>query len=523
MAAGIAVLGLVGVWQLHMTAPAPSETYRAWRSAHPEAAPGAALFAFGDFGALDLDTLETTAMPWAVLATALALAETQGDADRVEQRHIAVAFKRFGFLYPSAIQDHPDLGPTKEVPLGFSIGPVERTLPPLRVTTINIGCASCHAGPAYRSDGTPNPETAVLGRPNAALNLEAFTVEGYAALKRALSNEDAFDRAMRRLFPDMTLRERLTLKFIALPAAQRRMAELSDTIDRPLPFSNGTSGLTNGVGSLKYQLRVSAKDKLSTDTGFVSIPDLGNRHFRSAFLADGAYALKGEVRFRTIAKEEAEGRDLSRIAALASFFMVPSMGLTPDRAQAAIGDLTSVIKFLAGTRPPPFPGPVDMKRAADGRLIYARSCASCHGTYDDALDAPGLISFPNWAGEIGTDGSRSIVFDQDLKAAADKTPHGRGYIDIAVTGVKAAPLLSGVWSSAPYLTNGSVPTLRHLLEPETRPKRFMTGGHRLNFDMVGVDGVLDVRWYVGNAPGLQAVCTTCCHRHDEARLLQSRA
>ena len=29
----------------------------------------------------------------------------------------------------------------------------------------------------------------------------------------------------------------------------------------------------------------------------------------------------------------------------------------------------------------------------------------------------------------------------------------------------AAPLLSGVWASAPYFVNGSVPTIRDLLEP----------------------------------------------------------
>ncbi len=32
-----------------------------------------------------------------------------------------------------------------------------------------------------------------------------------------------------------------------------------------------------------------------------------------------------------------------------------------------------------------------------------------------------------------------------------------------------APPLDGIWASAPYFHNGSVPTLWHLLHPESRP------------------------------------------------------
>jgi len=33
-----------------------------------------------------------------------------------------------------------------------------------------------------------------------------------------------------------------------------------------------------------------------------------------------------------------------------------------------------------------------------------------------------------------------------------------------------------------------VPTIRHLLEPETRPIRFMVGGHRLDLARLGIAG-----------------------------------
>jgi hypothetical protein len=41
-------------------------------------------------------------------------------------------------------------------------------------------------------------------------------------------------------------------------------------------------------------------------------------------------------------------------------------------------------------------------------------------------------------------------------------------VDVSPAGYVAPPL-DGIWASAPYLHNGSVPTLWHLLNPDQRP------------------------------------------------------
>jgi mono/diheme cytochrome c family protein len=487
-----AVLAITfGAWQLQSSQPASSPLYQQWlNTSGPLADPGAALLAFGNFGALDLDTLETSALPWPFLATALALEAADGKPDQVNMSAVRAALKRFGFLFPKSILGHPDLKPSDVAPIGLSIGTIERSFPPIRLTAMALGCAACHAGPAYGKDGTPDPDVVVIGRPNSAINLEAFSMEGYTAIKKALKNEPDFLSAMQRLFPDMTMRERLTLNWIALPKLRSRIAELSSSIDSPMPFKNGAPGLTNGVAALKLQLGIMSHNKRADGVGFVSIPDLADRNYRSALLADGAYTPKGTMRFRPIARAEAEIRDPQKLAAIASFFMVPTMGLTSERAAVAIPNLTIVMGYLARVRAPTFPGPIDLARASRGAEVYGRNCASCHGAYDDNLAPPQLLSFPNWAGSVGTDMSRSEAFSTALKTAIDKTHHGKHHLDAAATGVIAAPLLSGVWASAPYFTNGSVPTIRHLLEPETRPQRFVTGGHTLDLDRVGVGGKL---------------------------------
>lgn len=488
----IAILAGMTWRDLSGARPAKSVRLAAWeQAAAPAHERGVALLSYGDFGAVDLDVLATAAVPWPLLAASLALSEARERAELAAWPHVERAFKRFGFLYPESLAELSGPVPAAAgAPLGLSIGTVTRTMPPLRMDVLNVGCAACHAGPAYRHDGTPAPTRAVPGMPNTSLDLEAFTSAGYAAMKRALADQAGLEAAMARLFPDLGMRERLTLAWLAIPRARAEIEQRARSFDRPWPFPNGTPGSTNGVAALKHQLKVTPRDRFNDGAGFVSIPVLADRFFRSSVLADGAYAPKGRAAFRAIAREEAQSRDPAELAAIASFFMVPSMGLSDVRAADAIPDLTEVMRWVRDLAPPPYPGPIDRRLAAAGRDAYARACAGCHGSYDASVDRPKLQSFPNWAGDVGTDRARADAFTPALAAAVKTTLHGRRYFDPAATGRTAAPLLAGLWASAPYFVNGSVPTIRHLLEPATRPVRFMVGGHRLDLARLGIAGTL---------------------------------
>lgn len=57
--------------------------------------------------------------------------------------------------------------------------------------------------------------------------------------------------------------------------------------------------------------------------------------------------------------------------------------------------------------------------------------------------------------------------------------------DAAMLGYKARPL-NGIWATAPFLHNGSVPTLHDLLlPPDQRPKRFFVGSREFDPEKVG--------------------------------------
>jgi hypothetical protein len=58
---------------------------------------------------------------------------------------------------------------------------------------------------------------------------------------------------------------------------------------------------------------------------------------------------------------------------------------------------------------------------------------------------------------------------------------------IAVVGIYKGRPLNGIWATAPYLHNGSVPTLADLLKPaQDRPKTFTVGSREFDPEKVGI-------------------------------------
>jgi hypothetical protein len=101
-----------------------------------------------------------------------------------------------------------------------------------------------------------------------------------------------------------------------------------------------------------------------------------------------------------------------------------------------------------------------------------------------------LSAYPNRLvplASIGTDPSRVSMIDSMLLARVRTNAFAR-HMAAEQTGGYVAPILSGLWASAPYLHNGSVPTLWQLMTPSERPTQFMVGGHALDYSDVGVAG-----------------------------------
>jgi hypothetical protein len=128
--------------------------------------------------------------------------------------------------------------------------------------------------------------------------------------------------------------------------------------------------------------------------------------------------------------------------------------------------------FLSALPAPKYPFPIDQALVAQGQPIYAQHCASCHEPGQPRTSK--LIPIA----EIQTDRERMDTWTQ---AAADQANSKVLELGIVRPGLVkqegyASPPLDGLWMRAPYLHNGSVPTLRDLLLPDAeRPKAFYRG------------------------------------------------
>jgi hypothetical protein len=171
--------------------------------------------------------------------------------------------------------------------------------------------------------------------------------------------------------------------------------------------------------------------------------------------------------------------------------MASSMELEKDRPfDDLVGFVIPTIKqefdsVISHLRPPRYPYAIDRERAAQGkRLFYSTSvgCYRCHGSYD----GNGNVDWPGKHMEVGTDRARLEVvsdafidaFNHSPLAAEGSLEKSRGY---------AATPLTGVWANYPYLHNGSVPTLYHLLGPvNERPRVFeVMAARRFDRERVG--------------------------------------
>ncbi|MBW3541767.1 MAG: cytochrome c [Planctomycetes bacterium] len=127
-----------------------------------------------------------------------------------------------------------------------------------------------------------------------------------------------------------------------------------------------------------------------------------------------------------------------------------------------------VLAWIESLRPPKYPWPVDAALAGRGEQVFVEHCSRCHGTYGDGGEYPERMVPID---VIGTDPVRlkALAPEHRRKLAESwMTRYGADRVDLEPAGYVAPPL-DGVWASAPYFHNGSVPTLWHVLHPRERP------------------------------------------------------
>ncbi|AGA25723.1 c-type cytochrome [Singulisphaera acidiphila] len=162
-----------------------------------------------------------------------------------------------------------------------------------------------------------------------------------------------------------------------------------------------------------------------------------------------------------------DGRtDARSVRSILQFFLAEKSLEELKELEPTFRDIQAYMKSL---KPPKYPFAIDAAKAERGKTVFAKTCVKCHGTYGPDGHYPNRVVE---LAVIGTDPARAQGLSDRLVAHYNTTWLAEDYpADPEMVGYQAPPL-DGIWATAPYLHNGSVPTLAALLKSVDRPARF---------------------------------------------------
>ncbi|MFW6175130.1 MAG: cytochrome c [Chloroflexota bacterium] len=354
-------------------------------------------------------------------------------------------YERIGFIYESPDRARPIGTGYRDKPIGL----------------VGLNCAVCHSG-TVRDSPDSEPQI-VLGMPATRFDLQAYARFLFASAQDDDFNADNIMQAIDRVNPDMSVLERMLYRYRVIPEVKGELIRQSKQFawmdDRP-PSGPGRVDTFN-----PFNQHFGFDPASNSVVGTADLPSLWNQEVRADMnlhwdgnnssvderninAAIGAGAIKGME----------DNIDLQAIQRVADWAW--------DQAQPAA-----------------FPEEhIDRSLAPAGEAVYRANCATCH-----ALDGE-LVGQVTDISDVGTDRERLDSVTPELIDFLNQTGEGKpwAYSHFRKTNGYANMPLDGIWLRAPYLHNGSVPTLRDLLDaPEDRPDVFYTAYDVYDYEDVG--------------------------------------
>ena len=336
-----------------------------------------------------------------------------------------------------------------EMPIGFSKVDIG-------VPRVGVNCALCHTA-TVRATPTDAPMV-YPGAPAHQTGAQEYMRFLVATASDARFNADTILNEIAKNV-QLSLPDQLLYRLVLIPDTRRALMRLAD--DKPLAKEEWGRGRTDLVGLAKSGVLRQPADATIGTADAMPLWNLKSREANGYQWDRSAASLVDVVRSSAVI-EGASTRWMDIDA---------QMWDRPDAMQPS--SLRQVLEYLSDLKPPKYPFAVDSNLAAAGATTYAAACAQCHDANGPRANAPIPIV------EIGTDRSRLDAWTAKSAEAFNAFGDGHGWKFSSFREPSSgyvAPALDGVWLSAPYLHNGSVPTLSDLLEPPTnRPARFWRG------------------------------------------------
>lgn len=441
--------------------------------------------------------------------------------------------ERFGFL-----PDHSGPANRYALPVGLTVSR-SRNAGTVGIETVGFNCAACHVGEFtyhgkhVRVDGAPG-----------LINLQAYQIEFKDSLDAAMKNPRelvALIVAMekQRNTPDTPSDQdagKYTGESAVLGAANVEPATNRDSsfhsvssaaadAAQPAPASTFEDRLKADIALLKARLAYLKNGKLladGTEPGPGRVDAFGAA--RNLLFPEYAVKMQSPVSFPfiwsvpdNIGRKAADfgwihydgdtnsilERNIGQALGMGAVF-------DPETYESTlrIGNLHRLEVLTHKLQPPKWPadvlGAIDEVKAQEGEQIFNEKCAGCHqnrmfaqmqmGTDPNRANSfgqpVGKIPFPKAVAPV-LDGLKKRAFLDDGINAADQAAMDASPAVWRATAQYLARPLNGVWATAPYLHNGSVPSLYELLHPDQRPAKFAAGNREFDPVKVGYQSELD--------------------------------
>ncbi len=337
-----------------------------------------------------------------------------------------------------------------ELPVGFSKATIG-------FPRVGINCAMCHTA-SVRT--TPEaPPLLVAGGPSHQTNEQQYLrfLFSCAADPRFTADTILGEIAKNvRLSPT----DRLIYRFVIIPQTRRAILRLRDADTWMNANPDWGRGRIDPFNPVKFSILKQPIDDTIGNSDMVPLWNLA-AHSGYSLHWDG---LNTDLREVVLSSALGDGATIK--------WVDRDVAKWDQTDPSHASSLRRVMDFISTTKPPAYPFPIDATLAAAGASLFRTECASCHGPGGARTGTVIPIA------EIGTDRHRLDMWTPASAVAYNAYGDGHSwkFSHFRTGGGYVAVALEGLWLRAPYLHNGSVPTLTDLLAPESeRPRLFWRG------------------------------------------------
>src|SRR5258705_879463 len=333
----------------------------------------------------------------------------------------------------------------QELPIGF-------TKKVIGFPRVANNCASCHTA-SYRKSVNDNPVFVPTG-PNHTLNLQAFFRFVVDCAKDPRFNADEIMSQIALVY-DLPVLDKLIYRYLLIPITKKRLLEREKQFQWVYhkEFPLWGRGRDDAMNLTKYFLLNWPMDDSIGPTDMPSVWNLKKYKPEKGMLMN-------------LAGDSHDARSVIIDSALGL------LSAAPHNRDDFMKQIDWLVTYLSEKQAPKYPFPIDEQKAQAGKTVFDANCTRCHDSERTGTRVP--------AEEIGTDRERLKTWSKQAAIESNKVVRGfgierRGLVEIEPSGYIAA-FLDGIWLRAPYLHNGSVPTLRDLFKPVAeRPKVLYRG------------------------------------------------